>query len=172
MEASFEPIHEAGPRPDAPRAGPRLAFAHFPQNSGGLGVFDLIESMTLVVIIPLLGYGQEHEEQQWQYRGIVPGGTNPRDGLRDSHAKEVEVAQPRKLKEELFWKKVEDIIPRSPDGVGDEGMASPLIDELQRIARVERNSAAVSGRRQGLLAEDKFKDELSIRLLDEMVHSL
>lgn len=73
--------------------------------------------MPFVIVIALFRDGKKHEEEQWQDGGYVSGGADSRDGLRDSHAEEVEVAEAAKLEEKLLGEEVEDVVARCPNDV-------------------------------------------------------
>src|SRR3569833_2476573 len=98
--------------------------------------------MALVVIKTLLCPSEQYEEQIVQDRGVVPGSAQPRDGLRDADAQEVEVAQPGELEQDLLEEEVVDGVARRADRIGDVGVATALIYE--RCTREPQRDASTT----------------------------
>ncbi|KAK3935564.1 hypothetical protein QBC46DRAFT_397215 [Diplogelasinospora grovesii] len=132
------------------------------QNGCTPRILNLVETMSLPVIIAFFGDSEQNKEEQWKDCGIVSRGAQPRNGLGDSDAEEVEVAHTGELEEDLLREEVIDRIARGTDGIGYVCVPSSLIDERLLIMKSQRNSSSILGRRERFCPKDKLNQVLLV----------
>jgi hypothetical protein len=76
--------------------------------------------------------------------------------LWNTNAKKVKVSDASELKEQLFRDEVPHRVSRGPDIVGDEGMASPRVDQMLLLLNAKRDVPSVFGGCQVFATENQF----------------
>lgn len=82
--------------------------------------------------------------------------------LWNADTEKVEIANARKLKEELLWDKIPDGVARCPHIVGDVGVAATGVDEGLVVLNGQGDGATVLGGQDMFLPQEKPYDCLSI----------